>query len=83
MTNAAAMTSGTRIKFTGKFLKNTGQQLGGEGQSIWTVVECDCGLCKTGDFVATNEKNYDDSGQRHIAKGNVYVYGTLDSRNSP
>jgi hypothetical protein len=29
---------GTRVRLTGIYLKNTGQQRGGEGSSIWTVL---------------------------------------------
>jgi hypothetical protein len=41
---------GTRVRLTGAFLKSTGQQRGGEGASVWTVVG------SSGDsFVLVNE----------------------------
>lgn len=36
---------GDKVKLTGKFLRNTGQFAGGEGQSVWTVRGCDCAEC--------------------------------------
>lgn len=58
---------GTRVRFTGEFLRNSGQIKGGEGQSRWTVVECTCGLCMVGTYVAVNQPSHDDpSQQRHI-----------------
>jgi hypothetical protein len=30
---------GDRVKLTGNFLRDTGQQVGGEGQSTWTVLK--------------------------------------------
>jgi hypothetical protein len=36
---------GTRVRLTGIFLRDTGQQLGGEGQSVWRVMECSCLAC--------------------------------------
>lgn len=64
-------TPGTKVRLTGEFLRNTGQQVGGEGLSRWIVQECNCGMCGLGRFIATNEKNYDESGQRHIAFSNL------------
>ncbi len=74
---------GDKVKFTGKFLRNTGQQLGREGQSVWTIIACDCGLCKGGRFIATDEPSYDEPSQpRHILAANVYKKGTLHSDNA-
>ena len=64
---------GTKIKLTAKFLRNTGQYTGPEGISRWIVQACACGLCKGGSFVATDQRMYDDSGQRHLNIGNVQV----------
>lgn len=80
---------GTRVRLTGTFLKNTGQQVGGEGQSVWTIQECSCQLCRTGAFVATNEphacqedpRGYEDIPPeerprwRHINTCNLQVVG--------
>jgi len=63
---------GTRVRFTGKFLRNTGQYTGQDTRSRWTVVPCECGLCKLGNFLATDEPSYDDPSQpRHINVGNL------------
>jgi len=73
---------GDKIKLTGQFLRNTGQHTGPGGLSTWVVQACDCDLCKTGRFVATNGDSYFTDGKRHFAKGNVYKVGTLDARNA-
>jgi hypothetical protein len=66
---------GTRIRLTGDFLRNTGQMTGGEGQSRWLTVACECGLCigrHGSKFVAVNEPGIDDPTRpRHINLGNV------------
>lgn len=85
---AAPINVGDKIKLTGKFLASTGQRTGPEGLSTWIVVACDCGLCKSGDFVATNERSIyadepDMSPHRHFNRGNVFKAGTLDARNCP
>lgn len=81
---ATRFTPGDRVRLTGEFLRNTGQLVGGEGHSRWIVLACDCGLCKTGDFVCTNQRRSsadmftaeeiagDPSlGWRHINVGNL------------
>jgi len=60
---------GTRVSFTKKFLQNTGSYTGSAGLDRWVVQTCDCSLCSTGDFVATDESS--DYGQRHINVGNL------------
>ena len=63
---------GQRVRLTGDFLRNTGQQVGGEGFSRWIVQLCPCRLCKDGRYVATNERSYDNPDRpRHIAAGNL------------
>ncbi len=69
---------GTKIRYTGKFLANTGQYAGGSGLSKWIVQACECGPCQRGDWVATNEHRelYPDEDQsvpqwQHVARGNV------------
>jgi hypothetical protein len=75
---------GARVQLTGQFLRNTGQMLGGEGLSVWTVVACSCSLCATGRFVATNEPSYDEPERpRHFAAGNLKRLGELTSRDTP
>jgi hypothetical protein len=90
-----AMVPGTRVRFSGKFLANTGQRKGGEGGKCWTVQACDCALCASGDFVCTDELGLVDlytaaeiSAQpslvwRHIAKGNLSIIGKPTHRDDP
>jgi len=78
---------GTKVRLTGYFLKCTGQQRGSEGLSRWTIVACECSLCKGGDHVATNEPAYLPPGMyddlpveqrpkwRHIALCNLEIVG--------
>jgi len=63
--------AGTRVRLTTKFLRSTGQVSGSDANGKWLVQDCSCGLCARGGFVATNQRNVDDDGQRHIAIGNV------------
>lgn len=63
---------GSTVKLSGKFLRDTGQVIGGEGCKRWTTVECGCGLCLGGSYVAVNE----DSGwgsARHINTSNLIL----------
>ena len=69
------ITVGCRVRLTGDFLRNTGQVCGGEGQSKWNVVECDCGLCETGDYVAVN--------QPHICQSDPTGYEDLPVEKRP
>jgi hypothetical protein len=89
---------GTRIRLTGKFLRSTGQAVGGEGQSVWIVRECPCSLCKR-DFVCSNQErtpaelalNYTPDEIRdmphlrfrHFALSNVCAVGEITVRNCP
>lgn len=70
-----ALQVGDTVKLTGKFLKNTGQRVGGEGQKSWVIVSCDCAMCK-GDYCAVDEASQ-FGGQRHFLKANLYRKGTL------
>lgn len=63
---------GAKVRLTGDFLRSTGQVVGGEGHSRWTVVACECGLCKSGSFVAVNETTDGDAiTWRHFNVGNL------------
>lgn len=66
---------GDRVRGTGEFLRNTGQVVGGEGQSRWTVQACCCGLCESGRFVAVDETSYfegeAEGALRHINSANL------------
>lgn len=80
---------GMKVHLTGSFLRNTGQMVGGEGQSVWQIVGCSCNLCQTGAFVAVNEphscqedpRGYEDIAPedrprwRHINTCNLQVVG--------
>lgn len=68
---------GDRVMLTAGFLKLTGQIVGGEGFSRWTVMPCDCDACKTNRFVATDEISVDGR-YRHIKVGNLILEGRLD-----
>lgn len=75
---------GTKVRFTGVFLKSTGQIAGEEGQKWFTVMECACSLCTTGDYLAVDEPNvFDEIKYRHIAVTNLYRMGELTVRNDP
>lgn len=58
-----APAAGTKVRLTGKFLAQTGQQRGSEGMGRWTVIECKQGLRpadnriaprKAGDWTSTD-----------------------------
>ena len=73
---------GTKVRLTGAFLRSTGQVAGGEGERRWTVMPCDCVLCRDG-FVAIDEpadqSYYEDLPPeqrprwRHVALGNLEI----------
>lgn len=48
-------TAGDRVKLSGRYLVNTGQRKGGEGQETWTVQACACELCAGRGHVAVDE----------------------------
>ncbi len=66
---------GARVRLTGRFLRNTGQIAGGEGNRVWKVVPCACDLCAGKRFVAVDEPaiRYPDEPERprHIASVNL------------
>lgn len=82
---------GTPVRLTGVFLRSTGQITGDDGRKRWTVQKCECSLCKSGSFVATDEKHPDWYMQRlysadeiatmphlrfrHFAIGNLEIVG--------
>ena len=72
---------GARVRLTGEYLRNTGQSLGDEGGKLWTVVEHDCQICRTGRHVAVDEPAYhDEKRPRHLALANVENVDELDRR---
>lgn len=89
----AQMLPGTRVKLSGKFLRNTGQALGDEGQRRWVVQECPCRGCKSGRLVATDQEGSVECytpaelqehpylRQRHIARSNLVIVGKPSVRN--
>lgn len=68
----ATFAAGDRVCFTGKYLKSTGQLVGGEWQSAFTVVTCPCDLCAT-EYVAIAEQESFYGGPRHIHAGNLQL----------
>lgn len=60
------MAAAKRVSLTGK----AAWQMGGPclTRTDWEVVECECGLCSTGRFVAVNQEVPGYPGPRHIAK---------------
>jgi len=75
---------GDQFQLTGKFLKSTGQLVGGEGQNVWRVVDCECSLCASGNFVASDERSEIESRKyRHFHKSVIFKKGTLTVRNDP
>lgn len=73
---------GDKVKLTGKFLKNTGQVTGGEGQSTWTVTGFWGGEGGM-DFVITDESSDLDGHMRSIHFSNLFKVGTLTTKNCP
>ena len=73
------MSPGTRVRWSGKWLKSTGAR---DGRRVYTVQACDCGLCAGGRHVALDEPSFDGDGLRHAARDNLTVVGQLDHRNA-
>ena len=70
--------AGTLVKLTGDFLRNTGQQASSEGKRRWTVLECTCGLCRSGRHVAVDQRLPPEmqAGEwRHFAFANLQPVG--------
>jgi hypothetical protein len=67
---APTFAPGDRVRLTRQFLKNTGQY-GSEGHSRWTVTACDCSMCASGQFVATDETSQFGDGARHFNSHNL------------
>ena len=72
--------SGERVRLTAKFLRNTGQHMGQEPLSVWTIQACECDLCKTGRFIATDQIDPEDGTLRHINLSNLEPASTADLR---
>lgn len=68
---ACPLCQGERVRLTAKFLRNTGQYSGREPLSVWTIQACECELCSTGRFVATDQIDPEDGTRRHINVGNL------------
>lgn len=82
------MAVGDRVKLTGKFLRSTGQALGAEGASVWTVKAI------RGEFVVTDQPIAFDCWTpeehaadpllkfRRINAANVFKVGTVTADNA-
>lgn len=90
-------TPGTLCRFSGEYLRNTGQITGGEGPLRFYILSCSCGLCRAGHHVAVNiPSEYAQSGGytpeeitaqpsliwRHVAKASITIVGQADIRNT-
>lgn len=80
---------GTKVRFTARFLRSTGQIKGGEGRKVWTVLRQD------GEIVMTDEEHgadymalmwtpeeiakEPDLKYRRINAGNLIEVGRLDA----
>lgn len=87
----SSVTPGARVQFTGYYLRATDQMTGSEGSKRWTVLACDCDMCKGGQFCAVDEAHGDEYRAlmwgdlpedrrpiwRHIALGNLQIYGKV------
>jgi hypothetical protein len=72
-----------RVQLTAAFLRSTGQHTGPEPFKVWTVTACDCGLCVTGRFIATDEQAAADDhhlpgAMRHINVANLEAVGEFE-----
>lgn len=81
---------GDRIRFTGRFLKQTGQFTGSAGRETYVVRACDCKQCRDRVWVCTTERRPDNDDPSighiaylHIARVNVHKVGVADHRNDP
>lgn len=90
------MLPGTRVRYSGKWLANTGQRSGPAGQKRFWVCACRCACCASGRFVCTTElsptaDSYTpeelaaDPAPRylHIARENLVIVGKPSVRDDP
>lgn len=66
---------GARVRATGDYLRNTGQERRPEGSARRAVVKCECDLCGRGDHVAIDERSVISEGQRHFHIANLEQIG--------
>lgn len=90
---------GDIVKYTGVFLKNTGQGVGLAGGQMFEVVPCDCGPCADGRWVNVRDRSAGrhclssthaievparaDAPTHHIAVANLCRSEAIDLRNCP
>jgi len=82
---------GTRVRYSGKFLRNTGQMTGSAGQQVFTVthvrgeyVTVDQKIHPGGDVWTPEEHAADPTlAYTRIHTGNLTIVGQLDSRDCP
>lgn len=82
---------GTKVRYTGKFLRNTGQTTGGAGQETFIVQAVEGEFIRTytpihpGADVWTAEEHAQYPMLRfvRIHRENLHIVGQLDSRNCP
>jgi len=92
----ARMTPGTVVRYSGKWLVNTGQRRGSAGRMRFMVQGCSCTQCNTGKWVCTDTENpsldlysaeelASDSSLQwlHIARENLVIVGKPSRRDDP
>lgn len=64
---------GTKVRYSDRFMTEHGS----EGDRKWfTVLDCGCGLCRAGDFVAVDEPNeFHKDKKRHLYTANLWKLG--------
>jgi ATP-dependent phosphoenolpyruvate carboxykinase len=85
---------GSKVALTGQFLRATGQFTGPDGHARWTVLDVDRDFVTVDEprdwrewlsqeeFDALPERAQRIAEHRRFRRGNLYVVGTLDSRNA-
>jgi len=81
------------VRLSGRYLVNTGQRKGGEGEKTWTVQACGCELCAARSHVAVSElmqggwftaaelEACPGLAWRHVAAANLVPLGKPSLRN--
>lgn len=80
---------GDRVRLSGKFLRSTGQSVGGEGQKIWTVKALSGGFVVVDEELGPYDLKWFTEAElaadpllrfRHFAPGNLVRVGTPSHR---
>lgn len=92
----ASMLPGTRVRYSGKWLANTGQRGGSAGAERFTVRACDCDQCVKHNWVCVDRSNpalalysrdelivHPELWYLHIARVNLSIVGKPTHRDDP